>query len=524
MNNVLLYVRVSTDEQADKGYSLRDQEQKLLSYCQMNNLNVLGIYKEDYSAKSFKRPEFKKLLDFCKKNKRNINQLLFIKWDRFSRNTAESYMMISNFNALAIKVNAIEQPLDMTIPEQGLMLAVYLSIPEVENHRRSLNVISGMRRALKEGRYTGSAPKGYSKVKDQSKKPILVPNADAALIQETFELMSTGVFTQKQVMVKMNAKGLKTSKTPFSMLLRNPIYYGAIFIKAYNDEVETTIQGIHEPIITKRLFDDVQDVLNKKRKDFHINRKKQNPKFPLRGFLRCPKCNNSLTASTSKGRTKHYDYYHCISPCKGRYKIEDADLWISSFFKAIDFNNAIKPLFQDIVKEKLNNKFESKKLGPKHYENVKNIKLKIEKLHDMYIDGEIEKKDYVSTKFRYQNILEELRNKETNSIDQKDILKLYNNAINKLDGLSLSYTNATIEEKRLLIGSIFQNQIYFENKKVRTTDLNPFIVKIASINSAYQGIKKWDKSKKIELSHEVERMGFEPTMQLPTYKLSRLAL
>lgn len=194
------------------------------------------------------------------------------------------------------------------------------------------------------------------------------------------------------------------------------------------------------------------------------------------------------------------------------------------FFKAIDFNNAIKPLFQDIVKEKLNNKFESKKLGPKHYENVKNIKLKIEKLHDMYIDGEIEKKDYVSTKFRYQNILEELRNKETNSIDQKDILKLYNNAINKLDGLSLSYTNATIEEKRLLIGSIFQNQIYFENKKVRTTDLNPFIVKIASINSAYQGIKKWDKSKKIELSHEVERMGFEPTMQLPTYKLSRLAL
>ena len=147
-----------------------------------------------------------------------------------------------------------------------------------------------------------------------------------------------------------------------------------------------------------------------------------------------------------------------------------------------------------------------------------------EKLNAMYIDGEIEKKDYVSTKFRYQNILEELRNKETNSIDQKDILKLYNNAINKLDGLSLSYTNATIEEKRLLIGSIFQNQIYFENKKVRTTDLNPFIVKIASINSAYQGIKKWDKSKKIELSHEVERMGFEPTMQLPTYKLSRLAL
>ena len=161
MDNVILYVRVSTDEQAGRGYSLRDQEQKLLAYCQTNNLNVLAIYREDYSAKTFKKPEFKKLLEFCKKNKKSVNQVIFTKWDRFSRNTAESYQMIATFNSLAIRVNAIEQPLDLTIPEQGLMLAVYLSIPEVENHRRSLNVTSGMRRALKEGRYVGNAPLGY---------------------------------------------------------------------------------------------------------------------------------------------------------------------------------------------------------------------------------------------------------------------------------------------------------------------------------------------------------------------------
>ena len=83
MKNVILYFRVSTDEQADKGFSLRDQEQKLLNYCNSNNLNVLAVFKEDHSAKTFNRPEFKKLLLFVKNNKSKVQQLLFTKWDRF---------------------------------------------------------------------------------------------------------------------------------------------------------------------------------------------------------------------------------------------------------------------------------------------------------------------------------------------------------------------------------------------------------------------------------------------------------
>ena len=116
MKNVILYVRVSTDEQADKGFSLRDQEQKLLSYCRTNDLNVALLFKEDYSAKTFNRPEFKKLSAYCKKNAKQIDQLLFVKWDRFSRNTMESYNVINMFTDLGIVVNAIEQPLDLSIP------------------------------------------------------------------------------------------------------------------------------------------------------------------------------------------------------------------------------------------------------------------------------------------------------------------------------------------------------------------------------------------------------------------------
>lgn len=67
MKKADLYIRVSTDEQADKGYSQRDQEERLRRYCENNNIKVGQIIYEDYSAKTFNRPEWSKLLDTLKK-------------------------------------------------------------------------------------------------------------------------------------------------------------------------------------------------------------------------------------------------------------------------------------------------------------------------------------------------------------------------------------------------------------------------------------------------------------------------
>ena len=313
----------------------------------------------------------------AKKNKKEIHQLLFIKWDRFSRNTSESYQMLDTFNQLGIQINAIEQPLDLSIPEQGLMLAVYLSIPEVENQRRSLNVIAGMRRAFKEGRYVGNAPKGYSNGTDANKKPILIPNDDAKYIQEGFELMATGLYNQKEVFKKLIAKGFKSSKTAIASIFRNHLYYGGVFIKGYKEEEEMVVEGIHEPIITKAIFQKVQDVIINRTKKYHTAHKKINEKFPLKGFLNCPTCNTPLTASTSKGRSKHYTYYHCISPCNERYRIEDVDLWFGDFLKSITLEKPVQKLFIEMIKETLKKQQSKSELGQKHYEQVKNIEEKI---------------------------------------------------------------------------------------------------------------------------------------------------
>jgi site-specific DNA recombinase len=148
MESAYLYIRVSTDEQKRKGYSLPEQEDRLLKYCHYNNIAVKGIYREDYSAKNFNRPEWKKHITAIKKSPSGeSNHILFIKWDRFSRNIEYAYEMIGLLRKYRTAAMAIDQPIDFAIPESTVMLAVYLSIPDAENGRRALNTANGIRRA-----------------------------------------------------------------------------------------------------------------------------------------------------------------------------------------------------------------------------------------------------------------------------------------------------------------------------------------------------------------------------------------
>ncbi|HSH66542.1 MAG TPA: recombinase family protein, partial [Bacteroidia bacterium] len=144
----IIYTRVSTDEQ-NNGYSPSDQKDKLLKYCEHNSVEIAGFYHDDESGKSFDRPEWIKIMQFIKKNRGYIDNIYFIKWDRFSRNVAEAYITIRDLKKLGVEAQAIEQPLDFEIPESKIMLAVYLAAPEVDNDRRALNIFHGIRRGKK---------------------------------------------------------------------------------------------------------------------------------------------------------------------------------------------------------------------------------------------------------------------------------------------------------------------------------------------------------------------------------------
>jgi site-specific DNA recombinase len=289
---------------------------------------IVKCFVEDFSAKRFdNRPEFNKLLEFIKANKGLVQKLLIVRWDRFSRNAPEAYNMIAKLAKMGVEVNAIEQPLDLTVPENKMMLAFYLAAPEVENDRRSINTINGMRKNRKQGRWLGVAPIGYRNARDSHDKPILVKSEDAPLVRTAFELYATGNYPIEVLRKQLNKEGLVLEKSQFNRLLRNSVYCGKVEVKAFRNEPEELVHGIHEPIVSEELFSDVQRVISGKKK-ITAKSTKAREEFPMRGYLICSSCGGNLTASCSQGRNEKYYYYHCQPGCKERI---DAKTMHSSF-------------------------------------------------------------------------------------------------------------------------------------------------------------------------------------------------
>lgn len=317
MKKAYLYVRVSTDEQKRKGYSLPEQEDRLLKYCEHNNIEVKGIFREDYSAKNFNRPEWKKLIATIKTKSKEDKNILFIKWDRFSRNIEYAYEMIGMLRKYQTTAMAIDQPIDFSVPESTVMLAVYLAVPEAENLRRGMNTATGIRRAKQTGRYPSKAPLGYINLTTVDGKKIIAPKQpEAGIISWVFHQLAKNVHRVEDVRKLADGKGLKCSKSHFFRLIRNPAYCGLIPITIDSEE-QHMVKGIHEPLIPETLFYEVQRIITTKRR---VNAKKEdlNATFFLKGFLVCPLCNRKLSGSFSRGKTKRYPYYHCHGRCKTR--------------------------------------------------------------------------------------------------------------------------------------------------------------------------------------------------------------
>lgn len=317
IKSTYLYIRVSTDEQKRKGYSLPEQEDRLLKYCAFNNIEVKGIYREDFSAKNFNRPEWKKLITAIKNKSKEGKSILFIKWDRFSRNIELAYEMIGILRKHRTTAMAIDQPIDFSVPESTVMLAVYLSVPEAENSRRALNTANGIRRAKLMGRYPNKAPIGYINMTLVDGRKIIAPKQpDAEIISWAFHQLVKNIHKIEKIRNMTYDKGLKCSRSHFFRIIHNPVYCGLIPVK-FNSEEQQMVKGTHDPLISETLFYEVQHIINTKRK---VTAKTDILKstFFLRGFLTCPLCGRKLSGSFSQGSTKKYSYYHCQGRCKTR--------------------------------------------------------------------------------------------------------------------------------------------------------------------------------------------------------------
>lgn len=314
-----LYIRVSTEEQKEYGYSQRYQEEVLKAYCTINILEIGHVVFEDCSAKTFIRPGWHSLFSAYKSKRLSTPRfLLFTKWDRFSRNTGDAYYMINQLSLLGVKVRAIEQPLDLSIPETKIMMAYFLAVPEVENERRGMNIRQGIQRARKEGRVTGKPPVGYIGKTDSNGWKFIVPlEPYAELMKLAFEELAKGVHNTSQVYQFLVSLGFDKSCNCFRKAVRNPLYCGKVSVQSSEPGTAVEVQGQHEALVTETLFDTVQKVL--KRRIVNHRKVVSHTSLPLRGVLICPICQKILTGSGSKGRYRVYFYYHCQSKCGQRF-------------------------------------------------------------------------------------------------------------------------------------------------------------------------------------------------------------
>ncbi len=507
-----LYVRVSTDEQADKGYSQRDQEERLRRYCEINSIQVRKVIFEDHSAKTFKRPAWTKLLVELRKRRGQSDLVLFTKWDRFSRNAGDAYQMISMLRKLGVEPQAVEQPLDLSIPENKMMLAFYLAAPEVENDRRALNVFHGMRRAKKEGRWMGTAPIGFAnKISETGRKYIAPKEGEAEIMRWVFEELARGIFNTEQVLKMARKKGLKCSKNNFWVAIRNPVYCGQIFIPKYKDEASYLVTGQHEPLISEALFYEVQDILDGRKKKTR-SKMAVDENLPLRGFLVCPKCSRMLTGSASKGRSQYYHYYHCSGSCTFRHKAADAnEKMIAEIGKYVRSIPQLK-LYKEVIVTQYKAMTKTKQaLGQQLKNQLQQESKRLSKARGLLLSGDIEADDYRTIKSETEKRINRLEAQLTDSVaDNFNIEPLWDKAISNLSQLDYLYETGDVVQKRKIIGSMFPEKLTFDGFQYRTARVNEALSCIMLIDSKLRSRKKGTNPNFSDLSHQVIPLGLEP--------------
>ena len=238
-----IYIRVSTDYQAEEGYSIEAQKEQLSAYCVSKGIKNYEYYIDGgWSGSNIDRPEMKKLIEDVKEEK--ISHVIVYKLDRLSRSQKDTLYLIEDvFNPHGVDFVSLNESMDTSTPMGRLMLGILSAFAQLERENIRLRTRMGMKERVKSGLWMGGGriPFGYDYNKEDG---ILVPNKDAKKVKQIYSLYIEG----KSPQYIANVLGLKYDRLVNQILTRKS-NYGII---EYNGE---EYQGKHEPIISKETYD-----------------------------------------------------------------------------------------------------------------------------------------------------------------------------------------------------------------------------------------------------------------------------
>lgn len=473
MPGAVIYCRVSTKEQT-QNLSLSTQERQCRMYCEQNGFSVERVFiEEGESAKTTNRPQFQNLLLYCRQHKKEVDYVVVYSLSRFSRHTMDHHEVKALLSSFGVRLRSATEPIDESSSGK-FMESMFAAVSQLDNDVRSERTVAGMKAAAEQGRWTFPAPLGYRIVSTNGSSR-MEPDPDRApLVRLAFELFATGRYEQQQVLKKVTAKGLRTrrgKKVPlqsFNAMLRKPIYAGRICISSWGIDR----RGEFVPIVSDDTFYRVQALLSGRRTIGH-SYSKQHPDFPLRHFVRCEQCDQPLTASWSRGRTRKYAYYRCAQgECKF---VNTSKTIVENTF--IELLKVLQPrpryirLFKAIVLDVWKSQqAEASKTTQALRTRIDKIMERRNRLDEAFIyDRKIDNQTYQLQlgKLRENQALAQMELNEAR-VDELDIETVVNFAIEAMGDASRFWLDATIDQKQRFQQVLFPEGLTFDGEKFGT--------------------------------------------------------
>jgi site-specific DNA recombinase len=392
----ILYARKSTEDEDRQILSIEAQVFELKEFAAKEKLEIVASLCEAKTAKEPGRIKFAEMLSLIEKGK--ADGILSWNPDRLARNSVDGGKIIHMIDRGLIK--ALKFPTFWFEPTPQGLFMLQIAFGQSKYYVDALreNVTRGMRQKVRNGVWPSKAPLGY--LNNPKTRGIDVDNEKVSKVRKMFELYATGNYNFRELAEwykRLNPKSNLDKGMAISQVLRilqNVFYLG---LMKYKEEI---YEGTHEPIISKKLFDKVQEVLRERGKPQKV--KKHN--FAFLGLMKCP-CSASITAEKKiKPSGKEYIYYRCTKkkgPCQEKYFLRDEELYpqIKSFLQKVSLSSHdTERVLAELNKEESQAKEEAKTTVQNLKEQLTSTEQKLEKLLDVYLEETITAKEYASRK------------------------------------------------------------------------------------------------------------------------------
>ncbi|WGI19246.1 recombinase family protein [Latilactobacillus sakei] len=329
MKKAVAYVRVSTVDQAENGYSIDAQINNIKQFCAKTGYELAHVYADrGISGKSTKkRVQLKQMLEDIKDNK--FDAVVVWKYSRLARNLKDLLVFVDQFERNNVAFYSVDESFDTSTIAGKMMLQILGSFAEMERNTIASNVKAGMKQRASTGYSNSTQLLGYNNARDADGKRNLIINEEEAVTVRNIYNWYIELGTFQSVADRLNSQGYRTklgnqfSPTAIRTILINPTFKGLSVYNRYEDwdkkhrkglnSNPIIVDGQHQAIITDSVWDAANARINNVRKTRNWNHRS---KYLLSGLIRCPECDGSMTVTTTRNKNKSGErverkYYSC---------------------------------------------------------------------------------------------------------------------------------------------------------------------------------------------------------------------